>query len=91
MAFPGEEVINGAVTVGTVLLGKDAIDKATKAEEKAAAEAAALIKTQSDKTQADLEPWRQAGVNALGWLENANIPGQMTGDEISEHLKSTPG
>lgn len=91
MAFPWEALLNGGATLASALLGARAINKATTAEQKAATNTAGAITASADQTRADLEPWRKAGVNALGWLENANIPGQMTGDQIAEHVKSLPG
>lgn len=76
---------------GTSLLGQSAVDKASQAEIDAAQRTAQAFTSQAGRTTADLEPWRKAGINALQWLENANIPGQMSGDQIAQHITSLPG
>ena len=58
-----------AAIFGSSLLGSRAASSAADTQAAAANRAADLQQKQFEQTRADLEPWRKAGVNALGKLE----------------------
>ena len=60
--------VAGAV-VGSALIGASASKSAAKTQASAARDATELQAAQYEQARADQEPWRQAGVNALGKLE----------------------
>jgi len=55
--------------LGSAVLGAAASKSAAKTQAGAASQAADLQRQQYEQTREDLEPWRKAGVNALGKLE----------------------
>lgn len=91
MALPWDKIIGGAITLGSALLGTKAASKAAKTTQQATQQAASTVQTQLDQSRADLEPWRKAGVNALGILTKLNTPGAMSPQEIEAQLRATPG
>jgi len=58
-----------AAMAASSLLGANAASSAADTQAAAANRAADLQQKQFEQTRADLEPWRKAGVNALGKLE----------------------
>ena len=58
-----------AAMAASSLLGANAASSAADTQAAAANRAADLQQKQYEQTRADLEPWRKAGVNALGKLE----------------------
>lgn len=56
-------------TVGSTIIGANAASSAADTQAAAANRAADLQQKQYEQTREDLEPWRKAGVNALGKLE----------------------
>jgi len=58
-----------AAIVGGALLGSSASRSAASQQSDAAKQAGELSNAQYLQTRADLEPWRQAGVNALGVMQ----------------------
>ena len=67
-------------TAGSVLsglLGYSASQAAAKALGKGAESQQGLLKYMYDQNRADLEPWRKAGVGALGNLTNLTTPGKQ--------------
>ena len=56
-------------TVASSLIGASSSKSAASTQAAAANRAAELQQQQFEQTRADLEPWRKAGVNALGKLE----------------------
>ena len=79
--------VSGAI-VGSAVVGASASRSASKTQAQAASQAADVQKQVADqqvelqremyeKTRADQEPWRQAGVNALGVMQRTagNVPG----------------
>jgi len=58
-----------AAMIGSSLFGANAASSAADTQAAAANRAADLQQKQYEQTRADLEPWRKAGVNALGKLE----------------------
>lgn len=91
MALPWDKIIGGAVTLGSALLGSQAASKAAKTTQQATQQAANTVQTQLNQSRADLEPWRKAGVNALGILTKLNTPGAMSPQEVEAQLRATPG
>src|SRR3990167_7926915 len=73
------QVIGGVVSVGTNLFGASktakAADKAADLQAEAAREAIAEQRRQFDYTSEKLEPWADAGENALDWYKYTVIPG----------------
>lgn len=63
-----------ALTGGLGYLGAS---KVADAQQKAASDQQGLLKYIYDQNRADLEPWRQAGVGALGNLVNLTTPGKQ--------------
>jgi hypothetical protein len=55
--------------IGSAILGAASSRSAAKTQAGAANRAADISQQQYEQTRADLEPWRKAGVNALGKLE----------------------
>lgn len=66
-----------AAIIGSSLLGSSAASKAASQQANAANRAADLQNEQYQQTRADQEPWRQAGVNALGKLSSGDVMGYM--------------
>lgn len=68
--------VAGAV-VGSALIGASASKSAAKTQASAARDATELQAAQYEQTRADQEPWRQAGINALGEMQRTagNVPG----------------
>jgi hypothetical protein len=68
--------VAGAV-VGSALIGASASKSAAKTQAAAATNATELQAAQYEQTRADQEPWRQAGINALGEMQRTagNVPG----------------
>jgi hypothetical protein len=68
--------VAGAVVVGSVI-SSNAAKSAAKTQASAATNATELQAAQYEQTRADQEPWRQAGVNALGEMQRTagNVPG----------------
>jgi len=64
-----EPISTGAAILGAAGVGALASRSASKTQAGAAAQAADLQQQQYEQTRQDLEPWRKAGVNALGKLE----------------------
>jgi len=64
-----EPISTGAAILGAAGVGALASRSAAKTQAGAASQAAELQRTQYEQTREDLEPWRKAGVNALGKLE----------------------
>ena len=62
----GEAAIIGGATLGSALIGKSAADKAVKAQTSAADRAAQLQAEQYQQTREELQPYIDAGVDALG-------------------------
>ena len=59
----------GAAILGSSVLGALSSENAADTQAAAANRAAELQQKQYEQTREDLEPWRKAGVNALGKLE----------------------
>lgn len=79
---------------GSVLQYKmltDSAKKATKQNQAGMDRASAAISDAVGTYRADMEPWRKAGVNALGWLEKLNTPGAVDPAEVSAYVKGLPG
>ena len=68
--------VAGAVVVGSVI-SSNAAKSAAKTQASAATNATELQAAQYEQTRADQEPWRQAGINALGEMQRTagNVPG----------------
>jgi hypothetical protein len=68
--------VAGAV-IGSSLIGGSAAKSAASTQSAAADRAAELQNQQYQQTRADQEPWRQAGINALGVMQQTagNVPG----------------
>jgi hypothetical protein len=68
--------VAGAVVVGSVI-SSNAAKSSAKTQASAATNATELQAAQYEQTRADQEPWRQAGVNALGEMQRTagNVPG----------------
>jgi len=97
-----ETALKVGVPLVTTLLGVKATKDATKANTRATQQAAqtvatatgqgqAEIKAALERNRADLEPWRQAGVNALGWLTRLNTPGAVDPAAVEGHVRGLPG
>ena len=69
MSFVTAALIAGGATLASTLIGSRAAGKAADVQAGAARSAAELQQQQYEQTRQDLEPWRKAGVNALGKLE----------------------
>lgn len=69
MAF--EWIIPAAASIGSALIGSNAATSAANTQSAAAQNAAQLQYDIYTQQRADLEPWRQAGVNALAPLVSA--------------------
>jgi len=59
------------------LIGANAAKSGAAAQSAAANRAAELQQQQYEQTRKDQEPWRQAGVNALGKLSSGDVMGYM--------------
>jgi hypothetical protein len=68
--------VAGATVVGS-LVGASASKSAAKTQAAAAGQASDLQREMFQQTRADQEPWRQAGINALGEMQRTagNVPG----------------
>jgi hypothetical protein len=68
--------VAGAIAVSS-LVGANASKSAAKTQSAAADRAAELQNEQYQQARADQEPWRQAGINALGVMQQTagNVPG----------------
>ena len=66
-----------AATVASSLIGASSAKKAASTQAAAAGQASDLQREMFEQTRADQEPWRQAGVNALGVMQKTagNVPG----------------
>ena len=73
---PGQWLGVGGQLLGSGL-GYLGATKAAGAQEKAAGDAQGLAKYMYDQNRADLAPWREAGVGALGNLVNLTTPGKQ--------------
>ena len=64
-------------TVVSSLVGANASRKAANTQAAAAGQASDLQREMFEQTRADQEPWRQAGINALGVMQRTagNVPG----------------
>jgi hypothetical protein len=64
-------------TVVSSLVGANASRKAASTQAAAAGQASDLQREMFEQTRADQEPWRQAGINALGVMQRTagNVPG----------------
>lgn len=73
--------VAGAVAVSS-LVGANAAKSAAKTQASAADRAAELQNQQYQQARADQEPWRQAGINALGVMQQTagNVPGAFLYD-----------
>jgi hypothetical protein len=72
-----EPISAGAAILGSSIIGGLSSKSAADTQANAANRAADLQKQQYDQTRADQEPWRQAGVNALGKLSSGDVMGYM--------------
>jgi hypothetical protein len=68
--------VAGATVVGS-LIGANASKKAASTQAAAAGQASDLQREMFQQTREDQEPWRQAGINALGEMQRTagNVPG----------------
>ena len=73
---PGQWLNLGGQALGAGL-GYFGANKAADAQEKAASDQQGLLKYMYDQNRADLAPWREAGVGALGNLVNLTTPGKQ--------------
>lgn len=64
--------VSAGVAIGSALLGAHASKKASQQQATSADQAAAESARQYNQTRTDLQPWMQAGQNALGKLQDPN-------------------
>lgn len=72
---PVSTLLSAAANIGGALVSSNAIGNASKAQQDAVTGSNALLSSIYQQNRADLEPWRQAGVNALGRLQTGLQPG----------------
>ena len=72
-----DPISTGAAILGSSVVGASASRSAAQTQASAADRAAELQRQQFEQTRADQEPWRQAGINALGVMQQTagNVPG----------------
>lgn len=72
-----DPISTGAAILGSSVVGASASRSAANTQAAAADRAAELQRQQFEQTRADQEPWRQAGINALGEMQRtaSNVPG----------------
>lgn len=72
-----DPISTGAAILGSSVVGASASRSAANTQAAAADRAAELQRQQFEQTRADQEPWRQAGINALGEMQRTagNVPG----------------
>lgn len=77
MSFVTAAMIAGGATLASSLIGSRAAGKAADVQASAADRAAQLQNEQFNKQVELQEPWRQAGINALGKLQSGDVMGYM--------------
>jgi hypothetical protein len=72
-----DPISTGAAILGSSVIGAASAKSAANTQASAADRAAELQRQQFEQTRADQEPWRQAGINALGEMQRTagNVPG----------------
>lgn len=72
-----DPISTGAAILGSSVIGAASAKSAANTQASAADRAAELQRQQFEQTRADQEPWRQAGINALGVMQQTagNVPG----------------
>ena len=82
--------VAGATVVGS-LIGAKASKSAASTQAAAAGKASDLQREIFEQTRADQEPWRQAGVNALGVMQSTagNVPAAFKFGDYE--FKADPG
>jgi len=72
-----DPISTGAAILGSSVIGAASAKSAANTQASAADHAAELQRQQFEQTRADQEPWRQAGINALGEMQRTagNVPG----------------
>jgi hypothetical protein len=72
-----DPISTGAAILGSSVVGAASAKSAANTQASAADRAAELQRQQFEQTRADQEPWRQAGINALGEMQRtaSNVPG----------------
>ena len=72
-----DPISTGAAILGSSVIGAASSKSAANTQASAADRAAELQRQQFEQTRADQEPWRQAGINALGEMQRTagNVPG----------------
>ena len=73
----GGNLLNAGGNVLGAGIGYLGSQSAAKAQQEAASNQQALLKYMYDQNRADLAPWRQAGVGALGTMVNLTTPGKQ--------------
>ncbi len=84
--FGWGDLIGAGATLGSALLGSKSASDAAGQQQAATNAAIAEQRRMFDQTRADYEPWRQAGIGALGQLQ-----GEMNRMPTAEEVMSQPG
>lgn len=90
-AIIGSAIIGGGAALAGGAMQANAAKKAAQANQRATDASLALQREQYNQTRADQEPWRQAGVGALGRLQNPLASFEASPDynfRMSEGLKA---
>lgn len=74
MSFIAAAII-GATTIGGALIGRSAANNAANVQANAANDATNLQRDIYNQNRTDLQPWRDAGTNALGYITPGIAPG----------------